>query len=204
MDFNLEAKTECARPIRLQRPLPAPPCVGVARAGGAEVSSFPSRITGTTTDSIESNDNDFNDLGPCVNVSLVGRRCPNSFPPANVPRGRTNTMKTPTHKGNLKALIYIDLKHLDRLDPDEIDERDQFVYQALIVRPEHKEFMKGFPTTDHVSQEEFARFMNVDHSRISRLLARRVLTRAMPWRIWFLQITAYTLGVVAGRKGSGY
>jgi hypothetical protein len=114
-------------------------------------------------------------------------------------------MKTPlTPKGNLKALIYIDLKHMDRLDPDEIDGLSRCVYQALIVRPEHKEFIKGFPTTDHVSQEEFARLVDVDHSRISRLLARRILTPAMPWRIWFLQFTAYQMGVAAGRKGSGY
>jgi len=105
----------------------------------------------------------------------------------------------------LTGLIFIDMKHIDRLKPDEIQDIDRCVYAALLLRPAHREFPKDMPTTDdHMTQEEFADLVNIDPSRISRLLARRVLTPGLPWRCWFLQFHAYQTGVSLGRKGSGY
>ena len=105
---------------------------------------------------------------------------------------------------NLKFLVLFDDSHLDRLDPANITDDDRAVYSTLILRPEHKEFPKGTPKTEHCSQEEFSKLVGLDPSRISRLLARHILTPAMPWRIWFVQFVAYTHGLAAGRRGSGY
>ncbi len=104
----------------------------------------------------------------------------------------------------LKVLIWFDPKKLDELDHDKITDKDKAIYSTFILRPEHKEFENLGPEKDHCSQEEFARMVNQDPSRISRLLARGVLTPAMPWRIWFTQWLAYSEGYAAGRKGSGY
>jgi hypothetical protein len=107
-------------------------------------------------------------------------------------------------QSELKMLMAIDLTYLDKLDPETIEEFDKWIYKILLVRPEHKEFMKGTPTSEHCTAEEFARFMSKDPSRISRLLSKRILTPALPWRVWFLQLISYEHGVAAGRKGSGY
>jgi hypothetical protein len=105
----------------------------------------------------------------------------------------------------LRVLVAFDDSLLDQLDLSEITDEDRNIYSTLILRPEHKEFSgSGAPKSEHCSQEEFARFVGLDQSRISRLLARRILTPAMPWRVWFLQFVAYTKGLAAGRRGSGY
>ena len=104
-----------------------------------------------------------------------------------------------------KVLIWFDASRIDDLKRDEITEIDQMIYGALFLRPEHDDlFPKGRPKTDHWSQEQFARHIGTDPSAISRLIARRVLTPAMPWRVWFLQWVAYMQGLHAGRRGNGY
>jgi hypothetical protein len=104
----------------------------------------------------------------------------------------------------LIPIVAIDLNKIDDLDPDQVTDADRFVYQTLLVRPQHKQFIKGFPTTEHCSQEDFSRLVGSNPSVISRLLGRHILTPAMPWRIWFLQFDAYHKGLGAGRRGSGY
>jgi hypothetical protein len=106
---------------------------------------------------------------------------------------------------NLKILVLFDDSHLDRLDRADITDDDRAIYTTLILRPNHKEFPKtGTPKTEHCSQEEFSILVGLDPSRISRLLARHILTPGMPWRIWFVQFVAYMHGLAAGRRGSGY
>lgn len=107
-------------------------------------------------------------------------------------------------KTELKVLIWMDLSKLDELERESITDMDRMVYGTLLLRPEHREFEKGAPKGDHATQEEFARYLKQDPSQISRLLSRRVLTPALPWRLWVLQWAAYHQGVAAGRRGSGY
>ena len=103
-----------------------------------------------------------------------------------------------------KVLLWFDDWLLDELKRDEITDEDRCVYSTLILRPEHNGFPKSAPKTDHCSQEQFATLVGLDPSRISRMLARRVLTPALPWRIWVIQYISYMKGLAAGRRGSGY
>jgi hypothetical protein len=112
--------------------------------------------------------------------------------------------KKQKRKTEMVSLIECDLEELSRLDRADISDEDRLFHSTLLLRPSHREFFSWLPKTTHVSQEEFARLMNIDPSRISRLLARRILQPGMPWRVWFIQFDAYMKGVIAGRKGSGY
>src|SRR5258706_3685279 len=107
-------------------------------------------------------------------------------------------------KTDSQAVIWFDLKMLDRLDPDGITESHRIVYSTLLLRPGHDEFPDDAPKTEHCSQEEFARLVHVDPSQISRALARGILTPALPWRLWSIQWISYHVGVAAGRRGTGY
>ena len=101
-----------------------------------------------------------------------------------------------------RILIWFDERKLFELEPSEITEEDRVLYAMLTLHPEHgKYFPKGMPKTDHCSQEEFARLMGITQQRVSQLLLRRVLTPALPWRIWVVQFISYTKGAAAGRTG---
>jgi hypothetical protein len=102
-------------------------------------------------------------------------------------------------------LLTFDAAELDRLDKESITDDDRGVYSTLLLRPEHKEFPKEWPKADHITQGEFARLVGMDEAQVSRLVARRVLTPALPWRLWVLQLGSYRKGLAAGRRGaSGY
>jgi hypothetical protein len=113
-------------------------------------------------------------------------------------------MKKNGKEPEVVCLIPFDTSKLDELDRASITDDDRNLYSLLLLRPEHKGFPKTSPRSDHITQEEFARLVGLDPSRISRLVARRILTPAMPWRIWAIQLTSYMKGVDAGRRGSGY
>src|SRR5690349_19256889 len=104
---------------------------------------------------------------------------------------------------NRRILIAYDERHLVDLDPETIKEEDRAIYTLLTLYPEHgKYFSKELPKTDHCTQEQFANIFRISQARVSQLLARRVLTPAMPWRIWAVQYLSYLKGAAAGARGT--
>src|SRR5262249_37160181 len=100
-----------------------------------------------------------------------------------------------------KILLCFDDRKLKDLHPSQITDEDRAIYSLLILHPEHKEFPEQAPKTDHCSQQQFARLFGISQQRVSQLLLDRVLTPAMPWRIWAIQFISYSKGVATGRKG---
>jgi len=99
-----------------------------------------------------------------------------------------------------RALILFDESKLDSVDWENITEEESVFLQTLLLYPHHKGFPRQFPKTDHCSQAEFARILGLSQARISQLTTEGILTRCMPWRIWYVQFLAYSKGVIAGRR----
>ena len=64
-------------------------------------------------------------------------------------------------KSKQKLLLCFDQRKLDELDPSEITDEDRGLYSLILLQPEHKEFPEQYPKTDHCSQDEFARVLEL-------------------------------------------